>query len=112
MTIDHSAPTTQLQVLYLPPYNSHATQPQRFEKIIVLRNRRRTLVFVESPLDSFGPASGVAADLDPVKTERRAGVGDLDPMAPAWQPPDKVMKELKNERPQLDDAIMGMMVGR
>ena len=46
------------------------------------------------------------------ETERRAGVGDIDPMAPAWQPPDKVMKELKNERPQLDDAIMGMMVGR
>ena len=39
-----------------------------WEKVPVLRNRRRALVVVESPLDSFGPAlyTDVYSDTDPV----------------------------------------------
>lgn len=52
-----------------------------FDKIVVLRNRRRTLGFIESPLDSFGPSffdQGDAALLDPDALRTR----DVDPLAP------------------------------
>mmetsp|Transcript_7612 Transcript_7612/g.9483 ORF Transcript_7612/g.9483 Transcript_7612/m.9483 type:complete len:138 (-) Transcript_7612:22-435(-) len=79
----------------------------RWDKIPVLRNRRRALIFIESPLDSFGPgaqeATGTDADMDPSKALRRWG-GDLDPKAPEWQAPtSNRMAALRNERPQLDD---------
>ncbi|KAH8081048.1 hypothetical protein JL720_8944 [Aureococcus anophagefferens] len=52
-----------------------------FDKIVVLRNRRRKLGFIESPLDSFGPSffdQGDAALLDPDALRTR----DVDPLAP------------------------------
>merc|ERR1711918_219887 len=48
-----------------------------YEKVPVLRTRRRALVVVESPLDSFGPA---------LYTET---YGDKDPMAGIYKPPTK-----------------------
>ena len=46
-----------------------------WEKLPVLRNRRRALVIVESPLDSFGPA--LYSEV----------YSDTDPMAGAFKPP-------------------------
>ena len=45
----------------------------RFEKIPVVRNRREAFfgIFGESAFDSFGPAVGIAADVDPAATETR-----------------------------------------
>ena len=50
-------------------------------EIPVLRNRRRTLLFVESDLDSFGPSS----TRDPTPEEIR----DSDPLSRQWMPPEK-----------------------
>ena len=77
----------------------------------VLRNRRRVLGFVESPLDSFGPSFFKEGDLAIFENDRgssgdggrraaAAGGGgggggsdggamnfDLDPLGSKWQPP-------------------------
>ena len=52
-----------------------------FDKLIVLRNRRRALGVFETPLDSFGPSFFDQADaalLEPDALKTR----DLDPLAP------------------------------
>jgi len=52
-----------------------------FEKIPVLRNRRRALFFLESPLDAFGPVYGENA---PSPEELQQAYKDNDPKAPEW----------------------------
>eukprot|EP00316_Scyphosphaera_apsteinii_P000167 CAMPEP_0119306534 /NCGR_PEP_ID=MMETSP1333-20130426/7269_1 /TAXON_ID=418940 /ORGANISM="Scyphosphaera apsteinii, Strain RCC1455" /LENGTH=257 /DNA_ID=CAMNT_0007309853 /DNA_START=27 /DNA_END=800 /DNA_ORIENTATION=+ len=73
-----------------------------YEKVPVLRNRRRALVVVESPLDSFGPAmyerdelGFTARDLVPAEANRREMYRDLDPKSSPWVTPTVKMKELK-----------------
>ena len=92
----------------LPDFGENAKRMEairkslRFDQIPVVRNRRRALVVVESPFDTFGPGAGVEGDKDPEGLEKRY---ETDPLAPPWQPPTKAMKQLKNERAQLDDLI-------
>lgn len=73
-----------------------------YEKVPVLRNRRRALVVVESPLDSFGPAmyapddlGFTARDMVPAEAGRQEMYGDLDPLAKPWVAPSVEMKQLK-----------------
>merc|ERR1711908_259067 len=61
-----------------------------WEKVPVLRNRRRALVVVESPLDSFGPA---------LYSETYQ---DADPMAGAFKPPTKFERAWMKES---DDRV-------
>jgi uncharacterized protein (DUF1499 family) len=89
-----------------------------FEKIPVLRNRRRALPFGESPLDSFGPstrdydypddADAVdAVELDAKNPLKMKGLRlEADPLAAPFVPSTKAMRQLKNERPQLDDMLL------
>jgi len=66
-----------------------------FEKVPVLRNRKRALVFFESPLDSFGPAT--IRDMTPEEMDQMDMYrGDIDPLAPEWQAPSKQMRALKD----------------
>ncbi|CAM9124329.1 unnamed protein product [Discosporangium mesarthrocarpum] len=62
-----------------------------FESIPVLRNRRRTLVFGESPLDTFGPS--LNPSLDPSVVQ-----GDTDPMSPAFETPSKELLRRTGKR--------------
>jgi uncharacterized protein (DUF1499 family) len=55
-----------------------------FEKIPVLRNRRRALFFLESPLDRFGPTYGQNA---PTPEDLQQAYKDSDPKAPEWGNP-------------------------
>ncbi len=61
-----------------------------WEKVPVLRNRRRALVVVESPLDSFGPA--LYSDT----------YSDADPLAAPFTPPSKFMRAWMRES---DDRV-------
>ena len=61
-----------------------------WEKVPVLRNRRRALVVVESPLDSFGPA--LYSD----------NFQDQDPLASPFTPPSKFMRSWMRES---DDRV-------
>jgi uncharacterized protein (DUF1499 family) len=81
-----------------------------YEKVPVLRNRRRALVVVESPFDNFGPATydvdeyGFTAR-DMVPAEAKASDmyrGDVDPRASPWQPPSAAMKVWMRES---DDRV-------
>lgn len=58
----------------------------RFDKLPVLRNRKRALVFFESPWDSFGPTYGVDAP-SPEELDRDQVFSDNDPAAPVWESP-------------------------
>ena len=69
-----------------------------WEKVPVLRNRRRALVVVESPLDSFGPATYgtdkygfTNRDMVPAESNAVEMYGDTDPMASPWRKPSKGM---------------------
>merc|ERR1712107_540802 len=73
-----------------------------YEKVPGLRNRRRTLVVVESPLDQFGPAmysrddlGFTARDMVPAEAGQREIYRDLDPKAAPWMAPTVQMKQLK-----------------
>ena len=90
-----------------------------FDKIPVLRNRRRALPFGESPFDSFGPSvrdfdfadteAVDAEDLSASPRDPRKMKGlrlEADPLAAPFQPSTAAMRQLKNERPQLDDYIL------
>ena len=71
----------------------------RFTNIPVLRNRRRVLFFVESPLDSFGPPT-IMFDklLDNISGEmefKNGVIGDLDPVSPVWETPSSVAVKMK-----------------
>ncbi|EWM20913.1 Protein of unknown function DUF1499 [Nannochloropsis gaditana] len=55
-----------------------------FEKIPVLRNRRRALFFLESPLDGWGPSYREDA---PRPEDLDQAYGDSDPLAPGWEAP-------------------------
>lgn len=61
-----------------------------WEKVPVLRNRRRTLIVAESPFDSFGPA--MYSDV----------YGDKDPLAGAFKPPTKLERAWLRES---DDRV-------
>jgi hypothetical protein len=73
-----------------------------YEKLPVLRNRRRSLVVIESPLDSFGPPTNsldalgfTAKDIVPAEVPLRQlyePYGDTDPRAPSWKPPSAQMR--------------------
>ena len=72
----------------------------RFLNIPILRNRRRVLFFVESPLDSFGPPT-IMFDklLDNVSGEmefKNGVIGDLDPLSPIWETPSTAAIKIKN----------------
>ena len=65
-----------------------------WEKVQVLRNRRRALIVVESPFDSFGPATYdrddlgfTNRDLVPAEANQRELYGELDPLAAPWRKP-------------------------
>lgn len=65
-----------------------------WEKVEVLRNRRRALIVVESPFDSFGPATYerdelgfTNRDLVPAEANQRELYGELDPLAAPWRKP-------------------------
>jgi len=71
-----------------------------WEQVPVLRNRRRALVVVESPFDTFGPAlterdsMGFSpAELVPAESNRKELYGDLDPLAAPWRAPSAAMRE-------------------
>jgi Protein of unknown function (DUF1499) len=74
----------------------------RFSNIPILRNRRRVLFFVESPLDSFGPPT-IMFDklLDNISGEmefKNGVVGDLDPLSPIWETPSTAALKIKKEK--------------
>jgi uncharacterized protein (DUF1499 family) len=64
-----------------------------FESVPVLRNRRRVLVFLESPFDTFGPPTiGFEKSIDNISDDMMYsnGVyGELDPLAPVWEKSSK-----------------------
>jgi uncharacterized protein (DUF1499 family) len=72
----------------------------KLDSVPVLRNRRRKLIFVESPLDDFGPPTimfdkvidGVSGD-----SYYDKGVIGTDPSAPVWEIPQSSpgLKKLK-----------------
>jgi len=71
-----------------------------WEQVPVLRNRRRALVVVESPWDSFGPAMSERDELGfsprelvPAETPRAELYGELDPLTARWAPPPAAMRE-------------------
>lgn len=51
----------------------------RYLKLPVLRNRRRSLFFVESDLDTFGPGSAALGPPAEMTTGELEGRGDIDP---------------------------------
>ena len=63
-----------------------------WEKVPVLRNRRRALVVAESPFDSFGPATS-DREMEYYTMPAReqlygaTALGDKDPKSPQWQAP-------------------------
>jgi len=66
-----------------------------WEKLPVLRNRRRTFIVGESPFDSFGPAmydrdelGFTQRNLVPAEANQKEMYGDLDPRAAPWRKPD------------------------
>eukprot|EP00600_Ochromonadales_sp_CCMP1393_P004412 CAMPEP_0174962180 /NCGR_PEP_ID=MMETSP0004_2-20121128/4646_1 /TAXON_ID=420556 /ORGANISM="Ochromonas sp., Strain CCMP1393" /LENGTH=286 /DNA_ID=CAMNT_0016210695 /DNA_START=667 /DNA_END=1530 /DNA_ORIENTATION=- len=63
--------------------------PAGFEEVPVLRNRKRVLFFVESPLDAFGPpTNGFDRLVDKISGDAvsERGVGaELDPANPVWE---------------------------
>ena len=59
-----------------------------WEKVPVLRNRRRALVVAESPFDSFGPATS-DREMNGYAMPAEKLYGDTDPYAPRWQPPQE-----------------------
>lgn len=61
-----------------------------WEKVPVLRNRRRALIVAESPFDSFGPA--LYSDT----------YSDKDPLATSFKPPDKFTRAWMRES---DDRV-------
>lgn len=74
----------------------------RFSNIPILRNRRRVLFFVESPLDSFGPPT-IMFDklLDNISGEmefKNGVVGDLDPLSPIWETPSTAALKIQKEK--------------
>ena len=74
----------------------------RFLNIPILRNRRRVLFFVESPLDSFGPPT-IMFDklLDNVSGEmefKNGVIGDIDPLSPVWETPSTAAIKIKKEK--------------
>ena len=81
-----------------------------WEKVPVLRNRRRALVVVESPLDSFGPAQYdvdeygfTARDMVPAEAKRGDMYrGEADPMASPWAPPSAAVRTWMRES---DDRV-------
>jgi len=71
-----------------------------WEQVPVLRNRRRALVVVESPFDTFGPSRNERDELGftpgemvPAEIPRREIYGDLDPYAARWQAPSLGMRQ-------------------
>lgn len=69
-----------------------------FEKVPVLRNRRRALIVIESPLDTFGPAEAERDALGFTPSERTPSESpydyrDADPFARPWAAPDAQMRE-------------------
>ena len=73
----------------------------RFQNIPILRNRRRVLFFVESPLDSFGPPT-IMFDklLDNISGEmefKNGVIGDLDPMSPIWETPSTAARKINKK---------------
>ncbi|KAL1520253.1 hypothetical protein AB1Y20_023723 [Prymnesium parvum] len=83
-----------------------------YGKVPVLRNRRRALVVVESPWDSFGPATYAtdelgfsAREMVPAEANRREMYGDLDPKSSPWVAPSKEMKLLKAA--EVGEALRG-----
>ncbi len=55
------------------------------ENLPVLRNRKRRLLFVESPLDDFGPATGRDPTYD-IEAGTSGWVKDYDPASPDFNP--------------------------
>ena len=51
----------------------------RYLKLPVLRNRKRSLFFVESDLDTFGPGSAALGPPAEMKTGELEGRQDVDP---------------------------------
>lgn len=81
-----------------------------YEKVPVLRNRRRALVVVESPFDSFGPAMYGTDELgftarDMVPAESKPW--ELDPLAAPVRSPSKSMLDRLAEEltSQADDRV-------
>ena len=63
---------------------------------------RRALVVVESPFDSFGPATYerdelgfTNRDLVPAEANQKELYGDLDPLAAPWRKPTPSMRDAK-----------------
>jgi len=60
-----------------------------YENIPVLRNRKKVLFFIESPLDEFGPNTNkVDLMIDQISRNSpisRGIVGELDPLFPVWE---------------------------
>ena len=66
----------------------------------ILRNRRRALVVVESPFDSFGPGTYEADELGfsnremvPAEANQKEIYRDVDPLAAPWRKPSLSMLE-------------------
>ena len=85
-----------------------------WEKVEVLRNRRRALVIVESPFDSFGPGTYEADELGfsnremvPAEANQKEVYRDIDPLAAPWRKPSGSMLEGMGEalRRGSDDRV-------
>jgi uncharacterized protein (DUF1499 family) len=69
-----------------------------WEKVEVLRNRRRALVVVESPFDTFGPGmyekdelGFTNRDMVPAEASQKEMYRDVDPLAAPWVKPSRSM---------------------
>lgn len=67
----------------------------KWTKIPVLRNRRRTFVFLETPFDTFGPVTGVDPETGGTSADDYAIRGDTDPLSSLWKPATPEMRQLK-----------------
>jgi hypothetical protein len=87
-------------------------------QIPVVRNRRRVFVFGESPFDTFGPGLSAQDEFNDGPTAAEANEAkarslmEWDPMAAPVQAPSPAMRALRNERPQLDDALLNLVQTR
>jgi len=103
-----------------PDYGANRKRLERmrialgWEKVEILRNRRRALVVVESPFDSFGPGTYEADELGfsnremvPAEANQKEIYRDVDPLAAPWRKPSLSMLEGVGEalRRESDDRV-------
>mmetsp|Transcript_4795 Transcript_4795/g.7209 ORF Transcript_4795/g.7209 Transcript_4795/m.7209 type:complete len:209 (+) Transcript_4795:245-871(+) len=94
--------TIQIRVLADSPLPSERLDKIRinaaFDKLDVLRNRRRAFGIFTSPFDSFGPSLLEQSSTEDLTSLLR----DADPLSPNFQPPDKNTRKWIRESRQAE----------